>query len=192
MDESHSLETRLRQLEDRVEIGELIARYGLVMDDRDVEAIGDLFTPDVHVWSADGVIDSHGREAAIAMFRGRFTVLGPSNHFTHDRIVEFDAADPDRATGLVLSHAEMQRKGQPMLAAIRYQDVYVRWQGRWRFRERGLSFMYYVPTAEYLDAFGPGLDRRMRAYDQPVPADWPERLPTWRRYYHGDKNETET
>ncbi len=43
--------------------------------------------------------------------------------------------------------------------------------------------MYYVPTAEYLAAFGPGIDRRMRAYDEPVAADWPEKLPTWQRYY---------
>jgi ketosteroid isomerase-like protein len=177
------LEQRIRQLEDRVAIEELIARYCLAMDNRDLAAIERLFTDDTHVWSADGVMNCRGRAAAVDMFRGRFTVLGPSNHFTHDRIVEFDGTDPDRATGLVLSHAEMQRKGQPMIAAIRYQDVYRRCGGDWRFAERGLSFMYYVPTAEYLDALGPGLDRRMRAYDRAVAADWPESLPTWQNYY---------
>jgi hypothetical protein len=70
-----------------------------------------------------------------------------------------------------------------MLAAIRYHDAYRRCDGQWRFAERLLAFMYYVPTAEYLDAFGAGLDRRMRAYDHAVPADWPEQLPTWQRYY---------
>lgn len=150
-----TLEERVRHLEDRVAIGELIARYGLVLDNRDVDAIESLFTPDARVWSADGAMDARGRQAVIEVFRGRFDLLGPSNHFTHDRIVEFDHMDPDRATGLVLAHAELQCKGQPMLAAIRYQDVYQRCEGRWRFRERGLSFMYYVPTAEYLDAMGP-------------------------------------
>lgn len=178
-----TLEQRVRRLEDRAEIGELVTRYGLVMDDRDVDAMPALFTPDVHIRSADGVMDARGLDAAVAMFRGRFEVLGPSNHFTHDRLVSFDSGDPDRATGLVLSHAEMQRRKQPMIAAIRYRDAYRRWDGQWRFAARELSFMYYVPTAEYLDAFGPGLDRRMRAYDHAVPADWPERLPTWRRYY---------
>ncbi|MGI9245512.1 MAG: nuclear transport factor 2 family protein [Steroidobacteraceae bacterium] len=180
-----SLEQRIRRLEDRVEIGELVARYCLVMDNRDVDAIAGLFTPTARVRSADGVMNSAGQAAILEMFRGRFRVLGPSNHFTHDRLVEFDPADPDRATGLVLSHAEMQRKQQPMLAAMRYHDVYRRHDGAWRFEERVLSFMYYVPTAEYLDAFGPGLGRRMRAYDEAVPADWPEPLPTWRRYYGG-------
>lgn len=177
------LERRIRRLEDRAEIGELVTRYGLAMDDRDVDSFESLFTADVRIWSADGVIDASGYDAVVAMFRGRFAVLGPSNHFTHDRLVEFDAADAGRATGLVLSHAEMQRQGRPMLAAIRYLDVYRRVDGRWKFAERGLSFMYYVPTAEYLDAFGAGLDRRMRAYGVPQPADWPENLATWKRYY---------
>ena len=34
-----TLEERVRHLEDRVAIGELIARYCLVMDNREVEAI---------------------------------------------------------------------------------------------------------------------------------------------------------
>ena len=143
-----TLEERVRHIEDRVAIGELIARYCLVMDNRDVDAIESLFTPDARVWSVDGVMDARGRQAAVEMFKSRFTVLGPSNHFTHDRIVEFDHMDPDRATGLVLAHAEMQREGQPMLAAIRYQDVYQRCDGRWRFRERGLSFMHDVPPSK--------------------------------------------
>jgi hypothetical protein len=117
------------------------------------------------------------------MFHGRFAVLGPSNHFTHDRIVRFEEDDPDAASGIVLAHAEMNRKGQPMLAAIRYADRYRRWRGRWRIAERVMSFFYYVPTAEYLDALGPGLAQRMRAYDEARPADWPEALASWRKYY---------
>jgi ketosteroid isomerase-like protein len=177
------LEARIRRLEDRAAIGELVARYCLAMDDRDVAAIEALFTPDVWVYSADGVMEARGIDAAIALFRGRFAVLGPSNHFTHDRLVEFDVDEPDRATGLVLAHAEMQRMGRPMLAAIRYHDVYRRQDGRWKIQERRLSFMYYVPTSEYLDAFGAGLSHRMRAYEVPAPADWPENLPTWQSYY---------
>jgi ketosteroid isomerase-like protein len=177
------LEQRLRRLEDRTEIDELIARYCLAMDNRDLAAIPGLFTADVRIASGDGVMNVVGRAAAVEMFRGRFTVLGPSNHFTHDRIVTFDPADPDRATGIVLSHAEMNRRGQPMLAAIRYHDEYRRDDGAWRFAARTLSFFYYVPTAQYLDALGGGLARRNRAYDAPQPADWPESLATWKSYY---------
>ncbi len=182
MSGTEELSRRLRRLEDRIEIEELIARYGLVMDDRDMVNMADLFTPDVHIRSRDGVMDARGRDAVVALFEGRFEVLGPSNHFTHDKIIRF-GDDPDEADGLVLSHAEMNRKGQPMLTAIRYHDRYRREAGRWRFAARELVFFYYVPTAEYLDAFGPGLDRRMRAYDTATAADIPESLDSWKAYY---------
>lgn len=178
-----SLEARIRRLEDRTEIGELIARYGLVMDDRDMDGMPALFTADVTIRSGDGVMNVIGRDAAIAMFRERFKVLGPSNHFSHDRVLTFDDRDPDSAQGIVLSHAEMNRKGVAMLTAIRYHDHYRRDAGQWRFSQRILSMMYYVPTAQYLDAFGPGLAHRNRAYDDPRPADWPESLPSWKAYY---------
>ena len=84
------IERRIRRLEDRVEIGELIARYGLVMDDRDIDGMPALFTPDVVIRSDDGVLDVTGLEGAVKMFCGRFAVLGPSNHVTHDRIITFD------------------------------------------------------------------------------------------------------
>jgi ketosteroid isomerase-like protein len=177
------LETRIRRLEDRVEIGELITRYALVMDNRDMTAMPALFTEDVVIRSQDGVMNIVGRDAAVELFRGRFKVLGPSNHVSHDRIISFDETNPDLATGLVLSHAEMNRKGVAMLAAIRYHDSYQRHAKVWRFRERVLTFMYYVPTSEYLDALGAGLATRNRAYDMPQPGDWPETLSTWQAYY---------
>jgi ketosteroid isomerase-like protein len=180
---SNSIEARLRRLEDRAEIGELVTRYCLAMDNRDTAEIPRLFAADACVRSLDGIMNATGRDAILAMFMGRFAVLGPSNHVTHDRIVKFDEATPDLAHGIVLSHAEMQRKGQPMVTAIRYLDKYRRDVGAWCFAERVLAFMYYVPTAEYLDAFGQGIATRMRAYETPAPADWPENLPTWRRYY---------
>jgi SnoaL-like domain len=180
-----ALERRIRRLEDRAEIYELIARYGLIMDDRNMADMPGLFTSDIVMRSMDGVMNAAGRDAVVEQFRGRFTVLGPSNHFSHDKIISFDDAKPDHATGLVLSHAEMHRRGQPMLTAIRYQDAYRREDGRWKFSERVLKFFYYVPTAQYLDALGPGLALRNRAYDKPMPADWPESLATWKQYYGG-------
>jgi hypothetical protein len=71
----------------------------------------------------------------------------------------------------------------PKLAATRYHDTYRRDVHVWRFRERLLTFLYYVPTSEYLDALGAGLATRNRAYDLPQPADWPEPLSTWQAYY---------
>jgi ketosteroid isomerase-like protein len=177
------LERRIRRLEDRDSICELIARYGLVMDDRDMDNMDALFTDDVVVRSLDGVMNATGRDTVVEQFRGRFKVLGPSNHFSHDKIIRFDEKDPDRANGLVLSHAEMNRKGQAMITAIRYEDAYRREQGQWKFSERVLQFFYYVPASQYLDALGAGLATRNRAYETPMAADWPEKLSSWKHYY---------
>ena len=81
---AEGLERRVRRLEDRIEIGELIARYGLVMDDRDIARMPTLFTPDVQVRSLDGVMNASGRDAVVEMFHRRIAAIGPSNHVTHD------------------------------------------------------------------------------------------------------------
>lgn len=179
MHSAPGLEQRIRRLEDRAEIGELVARYGLVMDDRDIAHMPDLFTSDAQVRSLDGGMKASGRAEVVAMFSRQIAFIGPSNHVTHDRIVRFDDARPDEASGIVLSHAELSRNGVAMVAAIRYNDVYRFDEGRWRFRERVLGFMYFVNAAEYIDALGPGAALRNRVYASPLAADWPEPLKTW-------------
>jgi ketosteroid isomerase-like protein len=180
---SVGLEARLRRLEDRIEINDLIARYGLAMDDRDMAAMPGLFTADVVISSADGGMNATGRGGVVEMYRRRLQALGPSNHVTHDRVVTFDEASPDRASGIVLSHAEMSRRGAAMLAAIRYTDAYRREDGHWRFASRALAFLYFVRADEFADAMGPGLAGRNRVYGDRRSADWPESLPTWKEFY---------
>lgn len=183
---NHDLSTltnRIRALEDRLDLRELVARYGLAVDDRDVDALAALFMPDAVFRSQDGVMNAQGRAAIIEQFHGRFAALKTTNHVAHDQIIELDADDPDRAIGLVSSHAEVWRNGQALVAALRYRDRYERHQGRWCFAERTLSFLYYLPVGEYAEGLGSRL--RMRAYGDQRPADYPEGLPSWRRY-HGD------
>lgn len=183
---NHDLSTltnRIRALEDRLEVRELVARYGLAVDDRDIDALAALFTPDAVFRSQDGVMNAQGRAAIIEQFHGRFAALKATNHVAHDQIIELDADDPDRAIGLVSSHAEVWRNGRALVAALRYRDRYERHQGRWCFAERTLSFLYYLPVGEYAEGLGSRL--RMRAYGDQRPADYPEGLPSWRRY-HGD------
>lgn len=183
MSESANLEARIQQLEARLEIDALIARYCAAMDERNFAEIVTIFTPDIVIKSADGVMNSSGIDDVMKMWRERFAVLGPSNHFTHDRLISFDAGDPDLARGLVNSHAEMSRNGTAMLAAIRYDDVYQRLNQRWRFKQRSLSFFYYLSAAEYAEALGQDPSMRMRAYGDKRAADWPEALESWKTCY---------
>ena len=64
-----------------------------------------------------------------------------------------------------------------MVTALRYDDVYEKSGGLWRFAERLLSFFYYLNVKDYAAAIG-RLERNM-ASDVPVAADYPERLPTY-------------
>lgn len=177
-----SLEARLRRLEDRAELRELVARYAVAIDDRDIDAIAALFTPEGAFRSRDGVMNARGRAAVLEQFRGRFQALTVSNHFSHDHILSF-GADADEARGLVTAHAEVWRNGRALIAALRYADTYRRHEGRWRFAERLLSFLYYLPVEEYAQGLGDRL--RMRAYGDRRPADFPESLATW-KHYHGE------
>ena len=183
MRDTSSLEERIRRLEARVGIDELIARYALVMDNRDVAALPELFTADVIVESSRGGMHAVGRDAVVELFLARFRVLGPSNHVTHDRIVTFDAADPDHARGLVLSHAEMRVSGEPMVAAIRYVDSYRRDNVRWQFAERRLHFMYYSRTAAYPASFAAPVGTGRPAEDAAIARDWSEEVEMWRGEY---------
>jgi ketosteroid isomerase-like protein len=131
-----SVEQRIARVEDCEAIRHLVARYCFAIDDRDLEVVGTLFAGDGRFRSRDGVMDARGRAAVLEQFEGRFAVLGLSNHFTHDHLIELDPADPDRARGLVSSHAEVVRNGQPMIVALRYADECRREDGAWRFADR--------------------------------------------------------
>jgi ketosteroid isomerase-like protein len=179
-----TLEGRIRRLEDRAELRELVARYCIAIDDRDIDAIARVFTADGRFRSRDGVMEARGREAVLQQFRGRFAALKATNHIAHDQILTF-GTDPNSAHGLVTSHAEVWRNGQALIAALRYEDVYRREEGEWRFADRLLSFLYYLPVGEYAE--GLGSRRRMRAYGDQRPADYPESLPSW-KLYHGDSD----
>jgi uncharacterized protein (TIGR02246 family) len=167
------LEARLRRVEDRQEIQDLVLRYGFLVDDKDVDAVAELFAPDARLVTKRGAVKGDGREAIRAYFAQRLALLGPTNHFTHGTIVTF-GNDPEVATGLTGSHAEIWVNGDPMLAALRYDDTFRRIEGRWRFQERIQGYMYYVDVREYPGLVGETL--RVRAANlPPQPADWPEK-----------------
>ncbi len=180
--ELRTLQERVRRLEDRAQLRELVASYCIAVDDRDIEALGELFTADGRFRSQDAMMDARGREAVLHQFRGRFAALKATNHIAHDQILTF-GEDADSASGLVTSHAEVWRNGRALVAALRYRDLYRRQAGRWRFADRLLSFLYYMPVDEYAQGLGSRL--RMRAYGDQRPADYPEGLPSW-KLYHGE------
>jgi uncharacterized protein (TIGR02246 family) len=172
-----SLLLRIDRIESRTAIAELCTAYARACDDRDMEKLASLFTPDCTFKSQDGSRNHTGRDAIIAMYKVRFAALGPTYHWTHDLQIEFDDSNPDIARGELLGHAECFRNGKAMVAAMRYTDVFRRDNGVWRLHERMIGYFYYIPVEEYAEGLGSPL--RMRAYGDQRPADYPEKLPTW-------------
>ena len=181
MSAAATLEERLARVEDRLALRELASRYNIAIDNRDLDTVGALFTEQAFFGSADGAMGATGPKAIVEQFKLRFSVLGASNHFTHDQLINFES--PQRATGLVASHAEVWRNEQAMITALRYADVYEKQNGVWRFAERKLSFMYYLSLADYPQMLG--RRDRNRAGPTPKDADWPEGVSTYVEYRPG-------
>lgn len=169
----------LQRVLDRFEIQDLVARYGMAVDDRDLDTLADLFTVEGAFRHADGAVDVTGRDEVVAFYRRQLGRTGPSYHYPSSHLVEF--AGGDEATGVVNAHAEMAIDGTTVVAAIRYEDRYRREDGRWRFVERRLQFLYMMPLADLPHELGGRL--RCRWPPPSRPAQLPESLESWRRFY---------
>lgn len=172
-----TLESRIRQLEDRAELQELVAVYGRLIDDRDLDGIGDLYTADSVFDSTDGPIS--GRDAVIDYYRRQLDRYGMTYHYPHSHTIEFTG--PDTATGVVSAHAELAILPTPFVVALRYVDSYRREEGRWKFVSRRALQLYAAPLAELPDVLAGTLRRRWPG-TEPVEADIPEKLATWQAY----------
>ncbi len=166
---------RLTAVEDRLAIGELLARYCFSIDNRNLAGVGELFTENARFATLDGSRNSIGRSAILKGFEQRYAVLGATNHVVHHHTITFEGSR--RARGEVSAHAEVWRHEQAQLAALRYLDTYEKDHGAWRFAERIQTFMYYVPIDRYGKMLGK-LERNLSG-SQPKPADYPERLATY-------------
>lgn len=169
-------EDRLLRLADRLDIYELLARYSMARDDCDLTALVATFTPDAE-FERHGVI-SRGQAAIESFFRASFDRYDLTLHTVHLPVVE--VLDPHTAAGLVNGHAELVLDTVPYLAAYRYTDSYRKADGRWLFARRHLRFLYAVPAGSYHRSFR-DLLRIQWPGGEPLPADYPEREPRWRR-----------
>lgn len=173
-----TLEARLTRLEAESQIRQLVSRYSFDIDDRNLDGVAELFTEDAVVMSGDRVMMAEGRDALIDQYRGRFRALGAGMHFMHDHEIRFDS--DTTARGKVSGHAELWRNGQMMIVGLRYNDEYRRTDAGWKFAQREILYLYYVPVADYPGILGQ--TDRNRAYDRPKVADFPEALPSWKAY----------
>jgi hypothetical protein len=136
---------------DRLAIRELIDAYAFCADTRDAEGQKALFTDDTHfiVYMAgegtEATDDLRGRESLTPVF-DNLNTYDVTMHFNGQSTV---GVDGDRATGetYCLAHHVSSDGGRRslMIAALRYQDCFVKADGTWLFAERRL-YVRWIET----------------------------------------------
>ena len=129
---------------DRLAIRELVDAYAHCADRRDADGQKALFTADTRFIvymggeGTEPTDDLRGRDALTPVFENLKT-YEVTTHFNGQSTVTLDG---DRATGetYCLAHHLYSDDGgrRLMVAALRYQDVFVKADGTWRFAERRL------------------------------------------------------
>ncbi|WP_372749651.1 nuclear transport factor 2 family protein [Litorivivens sp.] len=171
MDET--LLQRIDRLESLDEIRQLVAKYSLSLDMRDLDAHVNLFAPDIRVSR-----ELSGRANLKAWvddtLRNQFT--GTSHH-VGNHIIEFE--DPDNAVGVLYSKNEHECGPEWVIMQMLYWDDYQRIDGRWYFRRRLPCYWYAT------DLNKPPLgDMKMRwPGREPYEGAFHELFPSWREFW---------
>lgn len=155
------------------DIRQLVARYALAIDTRDLDTLVGLFVPDVRVGR-----DRSGREALREDFDQQLRAIGRSILNVGTHVIEI--VDDDHATGFVYCNGEIEADGRWIHQAILYEDTYRRVDGDgWRFVRRVHRLWY-------------GAEPGVNPLSLP-PANWPEHhdglgtvpecFETWTRFW---------
>lgn len=144
------LEQRIRRLEDRAAISDLVVSYFLASDDDDLDGVAASFTADA-TFSSSGALNATGRDAIVEFIRDARTYMGLTVHTPHYVQCQFEAED--RATGLVGAHLELVLGGVSVFGAVRYVDSYVREGKVWRFASRDMRTVHIAPWNEVGSSF---------------------------------------
>lgn len=169
-----TLEERLDRMESLADIRQLPYRYALALDSRDMDALVDLFVPDVRVGR-----DATGRDALKAWFTEIMRRPRISIHFIGNHVVDFD--DADHAHGIVYCRDELERPdtGEWEIGTIQYWDSYERVDGQWCFRRRRFH-RWYIVDALTRPSHGAGVGT---GEERLTTRQLPEAFESWHRYW---------
>jgi ketosteroid isomerase-like protein len=160
---SSDLADRVRRLEDRAAITDLAVRYCVAIDDGDYAGMVDMYTDKATLGAVVG------KQEVVDLLQSIRKDYGRTIHVPEAHTVSF--VDGDHASGVVLSHAELDINGKTVHSYIRYYDDYERGSdGAWRFANRTLKFAYAVPVEQITDSLTGENTIRWPGTD-PAPAD---------------------
>jgi len=162
---------RVARLEDRAELQDLVVRYFLAADGDDLEALAEIFAAEAR-FSIGGWAGGTTREEVIGFLAGERQKMGLTLHTPNYALFTFRGGD--RASGLVGAHLELVLDAASVFGAVRYQDDYVRRDGRWQILARDMRTIHIAPWAEVGAAFASATPVRWPG-TAPAPSDFPRR-----------------
>jgi ketosteroid isomerase-like protein len=163
---------RLDRLESIEAIRQLVARYALATDSRDLDTLVALFVDDVQV-----AADRRGREALREFFDRSLREVGVTILHVGNHVIDFD--DADHARGVVYCRGEAQVDDRWVLQAIQYRDTYERREGAWYFVRRKHLLWYGAELGQ-----SPlGLPSANWPEHHTGTGELPEAWETWRRFW---------
>jgi ketosteroid isomerase-like protein len=154
------------------EIRQLVARYAIAVDSRDLDSLVALFVDDVRVGQ-----DQRGRAALRDYFdrslrKIKVTILNTGTH-------AIDFEDDDHAIGIVYCRGEVQVGNQWIVQAIQYRDTYERRHGHWFFVYRS----HLLWHAREVGKSPLGLASATWPQDQIGTFELPDAWPTWGAFW---------
>ena len=139
MPHDDDVDARLRSAASMVEIQQLAVRYAQAIDSRDLDALAELWVPDVWMGKAHGA----GPSAVRSYFE---PVLQPFYRSIHMIVGHrVDMIDAAHARGQVYCRAEHESGSDWIVQAIVYDDEYRLADGRWGFVKRRHHHWYSAP-----------------------------------------------
>ncbi|MFA7585354.1 MAG: nuclear transport factor 2 family protein [Novosphingobium sp.] len=173
------LSERVRRLEDRVELNDLIVSYFLAADSDDLEGVGNSFT-DAATFSTSGTAVGERRAGIIDFIRASREQMGRTLHTPNYAQFTFDG--PDRARGLIGAHLELVLGGKTVYGAVRYMDEYRRVDVEWRIHARDMRTIYIAPWLEAGEAFASSTPVRWPG-SPATGSDYPRRFDQFNQNY---------
>ncbi|MBA2813846.1 nuclear transport factor 2 family protein [Streptomyces sp. KM273126] len=164
------LESRIRRLEDRAAIEDLVIRYFLAADDNDLETLGSTFAPDAEFLMGGGFSGGSDRESIVRFIKEDRATMGVTVHTQNFTLLTFH--DDDHADGVVGAHLELARGGTTVYGAVRYLDDYVRADAGWQIKRRELAVLHVGPWEDVATSLTAELRSRWPG-QKPVAADLP-------------------
>ena len=132
---------RIDRVEAILTIQQLVSRYAMAVDARDLDAWVNLFVPDVDCGKR-GI----GRVALKRFITPLVKHFYRSVHHITSHVI--DIIDADNATGKVYCRAEHEERDRFIVMACCYFDTYKRVDGEWLFVRRDEKFFY---SHDYLE-----------------------------------------